>query len=557
MFLRSLLFSFLLISCAGVSRKDSQNLRDYYKNGDFKKAKNAVMSTALYKSKDSSLLKYFELGSIYFKDGLYSLALDEFNKAHEHVKKNFTIKISKKITQATLSETEDLYYGQKYEVSQLFYYLSLSHYLLYQKGFDYKILKDGRKSQLNLSKKDRRDHLFKARAHIFSWNNFLENLKRDRSGKSVFKVDLMAKILGGTIHEEIGSSSEKMIALNLYKEAIVFLERNYSSYPTFNDNFLEFKKDFDKFHLMKIDKVRKDYIKKTKAYQSLRNYLIGKVLNLSKKIRTVKTFKLEKKYGVSKKNFKMMRKGDGEIQLITHHGLIPQKTPEKVYFGLGEALKDSSSSSGMKFLAAIGVEALTYFAANTLGLVPEKTNNLGSAFLGLGVSRAFALNAAISFELPVVISDKIDQNDQIKFINIETKKEFLVKLNLVNPLSNIAEEAVAENSSSLYRRIGIRLALKHASAIASSYGTYSLLKKNGGMEAFLAKNAAVAQYLIATKAIEATEKADLRSWLTLPKYTAAQTAYIPAGKYQVFFKEKKIDNIEVKASKKILLNYHL
>ena len=115
-------------------------------------------------------------------------------------------------------------------------------------------------------------------------------------------------------------------------------------------------------------------------------------------------------------------------------------------------------------------------------------------------------------------------------------KEVLSKnIPLVNPMGDIAEEAVFEGSAWTYTRVGTRLVTKYATAIAASYATYRTLGGTGkhGDNNFLAKNAAVIQFIGASKAIEASEKADTRYWSTLPNEIRLIDLELPAGHYHL------------------------
>src|SRR5690606_31436138 len=98
------------------------------------------------------------------------------------------------------------------------------------------------------------------------------------------------------------------------------------------------------------------------------------------------------------------------------------------------------------------------------------------------------------------------------------------------------------SSVARYWRVGLRLALKHAAAIAASFATYNALKGSNKSNDFLAKNAAVFQYLAAAKGIEASERADTRSFATLPESINWSSLKIAPGKYQAQIHEKTGEN---------------
>lgn len=208
--------------------------------------------------------------------------------------------------------------------------------------------------------------------------------------------------------------------------------------------------------------------------------------------------------------------------------MIPKKVAEKKYFGLGKALNDPKTGAAARFGAAV----LTVFAADKLGLLPPPGSyNPGGAYLGLKMGEAVVTGAAISFELPKIESKPVDDFTYLEIYDSSNKLFERRPVTLINPLGDIAEEAVAENAAGLYTRVGTRLAIKHAAAIAASFATYSAMKGKSNGNDFFAKNAAVLQYLAVAKGIEASEKADTRFWSTLPSTLRLTSLYLPKGEY--------------------------
>ena len=142
--------------------------------------------------------------------------------------------------------------------------------------------------------------------------------------------------------------------------------------------------------------------------------------------------------------------------------------------------------------------------------------------------------ASIAFEVPIIESAP---ERQAPIVVIKDQKgEIVEKRNLVltGPVDNIAEEASLVTASRLYPKIGVRLALKHLTAIVASFATYSLLKGDENSNDFLAKNAAVIQYMAAAKAIAKSERADVRQWTTLPKSLWFLDMPLKEGDYRIF-----------------------
>lgn len=128
-------------------------------------------------------------------------------------------------------------------------------------------------------------------------------------------------------------------------------------------------------------------------------------------------------------------------------------------------------------------------------------------------------------------------------------KEVLAKdVPLINPMGDIAEEAVFESSAWTYTRTGFRLAAKHATAIAASFATYRALgggNRGQNNNDFLARNAAVLQYIGAAKAIEESEKADTRFWSTLPNEIRLVDLDLNPGLYHLEIRQSPTEKISL------------
>jgi hypothetical protein len=76
--------------------------------------------------------------------------------------------------------------------------------------------------------------------------------------------------------------------------------------------------------------------------------------------------------------------------------------------------------------------------------------------------------------------------------------------------------------------------MKHLTAIVASYGTYKLLaKEDDATSKFLARNAAVIQYLAASRGFAASERADTRHWSSLPQAVRLIDLQLPPGEYSL------------------------
>jgi hypothetical protein len=185
--------------------------------------------------------------------------------------------------------------------------------------------------------------------------------------------------------------------------------------------------------------------------------------------------------------------------------------------------------------------------------------NPGGAFGGIVVASLALKNVGISFELPKILNTTPPLKQTLVVLDKNNKEILTKEIPLVDPMGDIAEEAVFESSAWTYTRTGVRLATKHAAAIAASFATYKAL--GGGKKGdnnFLAKNAAVIQYIGASKAIEESEKADTRFWSTLPNEIRLIDLDLNPGTYHLEMRtsateKMSLGDIEVPASDSLQL----
>lgn len=466
----SVFLIFCLSACSTGGRDERRELRNYYLAGAYDQGLQFIEKSKFYQSKNEKLLALMEKGMLLHVKGDYeksSLVLDEARSLSNEL---YTISLSKKAEKTFLNDTYDIYYGEIYERSMLYFYLSLNAILNYQKT-------------------NNRDDLFRARAEVLAWDSFLASIKEDRLGKSIYKNDLLLKIYGAKIHEVIGTREDKQIALQLYKDASDVLFKNYNTYPSFNLHYNEFKKDYEKLASVPVQEVKSKYVLESPFQKNIQEYLS---LNIS---RLTKIFKKN-----SKEDLKETKT---PVTLIIEKGIIAEKIADKSFYGLD-------------FLAKEPLVSL--FVADVLGLLPSpNTYNPGGAFVGIAVASTALNTVGVGFELPKVLNNTPPKKQTLVVLNKDNKEVFTKEIPLINPMGDIAEEAVFEGSAWTYTRVGVRLATKHAAAIAASFATYKALGgSRNGNDNFWAKNAALIQYVAAAKTIEESEKADTRYWSTLP-----------------------------------------
>lgn len=520
----------LVSACASGGKKERLALREFVQQKKYAEAHKVIDSSKFYKDEDSQLLTLVEKGMLHHLEGNYYQAIQFLEKAKALSQDLYTKSFSGKAKSVVFNDNYDKYYGEVYERSMIHFYLSLSHFLLSQKG-EVESMTDGKdvKPAKALTQNEINNEISKARSEILAWDSFLEGIRSERRGRSVFKYDLMAKVFGGFVHEATGSLADRQIALQLYKDAKMIMFRNYNSYKTFNSKAIKFKKDYSKLPNMKPSKVEKEYVDKTLYNKHLKDLLDYKILSLTKIVRRNDYNRMKKIHKPSKKVLKRLQKEKwANISVVFHEGMIAPKVADKQYYGLKKAM--TSKNKGTRAMGAIGHLALTVFAANQLGLVPPPAAyHPAGVHLGVQTASIAAQEIAIEFELPKVENKTNDSFFILKIYDDKGQEVKKANLALVNPLGDIGEEAVAETSAWRYSRLGTRLALKHITAIMASYGTYKATEKKMGK--MFAKSAALIQYLGVSKGIAASEKADTRFWSTLPNNLRMSQFYLPKGKY--------------------------
>ncbi len=491
-----LLFSF---GCSTSSRKSASKLKGLVIQKKYDEALKLVKSDKYYPEKRSQLLKLLEIGTLHFYKGNYYQAIQTFDSAHELSDKLYIKSLSKKLLTMVANDSADNYYGERYERSLIRFYLSFSHYMIYQTGryeayVKTKRIKKGKKEketqekhkEKKLSKRQRRSHLFSARAMIIEWDSLLTTYKNVHAGNTTYKNDLAAKIFGSFIHQRIGGSGERQVALQLYKDAKKVLFRNYNTYPVFNSKSAKFRKDYSKLPTLPEKNVKRDYVGETKFSKNINNFLNAKIKDLSK------------------------NRLKDNINVLVLSNFIAKKQVKKISFPIqfpGVALARAHRMNKRK----VGIVG---FTMDVLGL-------------------AAGTKPAIAFEMPMVRYKKTSNSMKIIVKNLKGKKIKEVPLVIINPLSDIAYEALDNKLTALYAKTGARVAAKHIAAITSAYVGYKT-SVAAGTPPFIAKLGASAAYALANKGIEASERADLRFWSTLP-HTIRMTSFrLRKGKYKIY-----------------------
>ncbi len=485
-YLASLLLLALLLlgGCASTSNTVATLLRSQVAGANYVGAFETIKTDKFYKRKESLLLRDLEKGMIYFRQKEYSKSLALFEKARETSDALYTKSISKKVLSMMTNSNSDNYYGERYERSLIRFYLALNNYMIFQQGF--KMIPDPKvgAKKVDLKKKDRINYLSAARAYILEWDSVLKNFQAVEAGKSVYKNDMTAKVFGAFIHEEIGSRNDRQIAKQLYTDARKLIVRNYGAYPSINFKSKSYRANYEKFPKLGVKSVKKQFLSLTPHGKDLDKFL-----------------KKQQKRIKSKKKSKV-------IKVLISNNLIAKKKPRKIDIHV-----PIISLSGISVRGAMGF----------------------GTFVRKMLSAAQGTRPSITFELPEV--EKRSTKYRMELLVKDLKGKVVTKSDavIINPISDMAHEALDEKIASIRTKVGTRIALKHAAALAAAYGTYKAMYKKSGFFAFIA---ATAGYAVANKAIAASEQADVRFWATLPHDVRMADLKLRPGRYHFFINKR-------------------
>lgn len=440
-----------LFGCASGHRNTSAQLRQFVTAGSYDKAIEFLEKSSLKEDQKSRLLYFTELGLLHHYRENYQASNQALNSAKEIIEELYTTKVSGKVSSFLSNDNSDFYYGEKYEASLVYFYLSLNHYMNSLKQTDPAL---------------RKQMLESARAEIVAWDSFLTEMKQERVGKALFKEDLLAKVFGGLIHEAQNTHNDNQIALQLYKDAQSVLFKNYNLYPTYNESYESFRQNFSLFPKISQKEVAGKYVLATQHNKALTDFLNYKIQFLSNRSKQKKT--------------------DGSISFLVQEGLIAEKVPQKYEFPM---------------------------------------------YWGAHASMAITMGAGgrISFELPSIQGIQKPDVARLQALSKEGVVLHEAPLSIVSPVSELAQQAINEHSTSIAAKTAARVASKHLAALVASVATYESGRRNNNSMVMLL---ATAGHTAAVVSINESEKADVRFWSTLPASIRMGHISLPAGSYK-------------------------
>jgi hypothetical protein len=509
------IYSFTLVAllflgaCASRMKDQMKEYRTAFAAKDFKKASELLEKSELKKDKKSVLLWHFEKGTLALAQDNLDGAISHFQTSLELVDKLFTTKLSSKASSLLVNDASDDFYGASYERSYAHYFLAKALYARFKKSAN----------KLDLQG---------ARGTILAWDTYFTDLQRSASSKTLYSTDLMLKVFGGQIHEVSEIRSDKQISLQLYKDALNILTTQGGIFSVFNSKSSDYIKYFEKE-----GKISSDLYQGTSQKDDLKDFLHYKILSLTKEIRGSEFNKEIKALHPREEIAKRAGDGSGNVVLVFEQGFIPQKVGKPFNFGIKGAINSVDNSGAKAFIATVGTEFVTYFAMNKLGMYPGESASPGSFVFAHDMTRLAVQEAAIEFELPMI--ESVPPVKRTEFFILNDKNVIIHQgpLPVISENGDIAKVVLEENVVSQYVKTGTRVAIKHIMAIIAAMKVYQTLQKGNEGGDLLAKSAAMATYVGASKGIAAFEKADTRHWSRLPQALRMTELKLPIGNYKI------------------------
>ncbi len=521
-------FLFLGVSC---STSNVLKLRTTYlqllKEGKYEAAFSHLEANKGKLFHKAVLLEKMEYGALYHYWGKYEESALVFSEAIDVFRRQFTVSVSNKLGTYFLSESSDIYYGQKYEISAIFYFQVLNFlYLSSAEG--------------DLKKK----YLYQARAALIEWNSFLEELGDKRRGRDVFKDSLLARMLGAHVHELLGVSgggvSEYQVAFDLYKSAYDIFWQQEGAYPSYNLQHSDYSRDYAKLPDLSKEDFHKNYFVPTDYGSEVLLAIREGIARMGRVVSSRQDFKKwEKIYGLNQIKLLPSQKKPNNYLVVVHQGFVPPKVAKKQYYSLATALSAGSDDPAVKAFASIGATVLFAFAISKLGLSAGGRGNWSpiDTHFALQASTFAASIPLIEFELPGVAVEKENLNDYQ--LILPSKR---LNLPLYAPFKDLMEQGSREMFRWLYPKMGLRIGLKFLAAIAAAYGTYKAINRKGDNE-FLAKTAALGTFMLGTRMIANSERADTRYWSTIPNRVLIKALFVQESPYSLTIAPLSSDDV--------------
>lgn len=524
-----LLILFVLGGCGTSQREALRAYREAFVLGDYAKAGELLKKAELEKDPKVKLLILMEKGKLNYAQGNFKEAAQHFTSAIELSDQQYTKSVTREGSKWVVNDASGEFFGSPYERSWLFYYQAMANWRIYQEGI--------------LPEEQARIHLFAARAALLGWDSFFQDWQRSTGGKTLYRHDLVAKLVAAEVHEATQIRADKQIALQLYKDGWKIFTTLTPAYGAFNKDAKEYSELLQKSLQATGDfKAPSKHKELNPLAQPTRQYILEKIVQLTLDLRPNELTQLPAQLGISSQDLAEAKKGElGNVSFVLEEGVMAPKSSEEINLGIQGLAKLSNDPKTQAQIARMGSEVMAAFAVNMLGMTPRPSATTGNYVAAQGLMTLAAHEAAIAFEVPMIPKGESPQEMWL-IIRDKNQKEVAKKpWGVVTHLEDVARQSLEEESGQRIVRTGVRVAMKHITAIVAAMAIYNNISK-GEKENMFAKLAAVGSYVAATKGIAYSERADTRAWQTLPRSLRMTEFKLLPGEYIVELSKKTEQN---------------
>ena len=507
-----------MCSCSSLTSRQ-ELLKKSYISGDYKEAL-SVINSKEFKEKENELLYLLELSSIYHGQKKRLIALENLNKAQILAGKLYTKSIRELILSGFIGDDAKSFYGKIFERSAIFHMQIINMFKLYT-GEEYiDVTKEGEVTK-TIPKEERRKYLLQARSVVLAWSSFYETLQRETE-RNFFAFDYHQRLLGALIHEEVGTTNDMNTALILYKNTFSDFDKLISIYPSFNKKSQAAIDEY--FSDKKITQI--EY---SDSAHELLDFIKFKILSITKKRRSYDYKKELKKLNPSKDILAKLNSNEKNITLIYSNDYLDVMKTKIIAYNLYWALNKIEDPSVRKLVEVVGVSTLTYFTLGTLGFSTYSSySNNGYVYHPFSAGNELIKNIGIEVKIPFV--EPSLGTSETKLILESKESKLKLPLSVFNSYQDKLYTSTKQYADRYYNTLGPKIAIKYLVAILAAYKTNQSLKEAKNP---FANALTLAQFLISTKAIAATQTVDTRHWVGLSKNSLFKNIAIKTGSYDI------------------------
>ncbi len=507
--------AFLSAACSSTTQNLRLSARDDFIQADFAGAEKDLYKPEIVGDEKGRILTLLDLGLAAHYAGQYEKSNVFLFKAKAAARELYTQSTMEDAASLLFSDNAKSYPGMEYELSLLHYYTTLNFLFLAQSekipAWEILEMREGdsvrfpgeKHEERNLSNRDRAKFRGQSRSELLAWNAFLQEVRQRNRGEPYYKDDLLNKVFAAYVHQSMDTAQDRNIAQILLKDADRLMVRAYCAYPSFNKKWEAYVDDYSRFESLGDAAVSEKYVDPTALY------------------------------AVTKKEITEDGK-KGNIYFLVESQEVPIKKEKKYVIGMSTVMNGIQDPYLRQQIEQIGVHVLLEMAPK-FGLAFFGAAMVGGATGDNPKYVSQAVDSAIGFEfkLPVMEAPPFQEAETLRFTS-EKGEEKIFPLALLSPVADIAKLNVNRRADAIAMRTGLRVGIKYMAALIPAILTYRRMQNS---PEFLRLAAATGVWIVGKKAVDASEKPDLREWGLLPYAISGAKLSLVPGKYKVALEE--------------------